>query len=111
MIQIFFLYIKKKRNAATKNYNRKDIFPKIILHIILSNFCLPSKKTKVEEWHWHQLNWAKSKADPEWAEPTELRSEQVQTCLPAGQDPVSGHPSCDCSWLIEPASHSQWYLA
>lgn len=55
---------------------------------ILSKFLLPSRKTKLEEQHWHQLNWAQTKADPGLAEPTELRLEQAQPGLPAGQESV-----------------------
>lgn len=54
---------------------------------ILSKFWLPSRKTKLEE-HCHQLNWAQTKADPGLAEPTELRLEQAQPGLPAGQESV-----------------------
>lgn len=77
----------------------------IFANVILSNSWLPSRKT---------LSWESStdvnstepkpnKAEPGAAAPTELRSEQVQPHLPAGQesekDSVSGHPGCDCSWL------------
>ena len=65
--------------------DQKNLFAKkYTANAILSYFWLPSRKTNLEEPHWHQLNWAKTTADSEFAEPTELGSEQVQPDLPSG---------------------------
>lgn len=63
---------------------------------------------RLEEQHQHQHNWTKTIADPEMAEPTEGRSEQVQPDLPARQESVKDSVCFRLSqlqpFLVDPAS-------